>query len=50
MYLYLSFYLSIHLLEFAKVARATGLGFVIMGFVGFFVKVVHIPVNHILNS
>lgn len=34
--------------EFARVARATGLGFLIMGFVGFFVKIVHIPINNIL--
>jgi protein transport protein SEC61 subunit gamma and related proteins len=34
--------------EFAKVARATGIGFLIMGFIGFFVKVIHIPINNIL--
>jgi protein transport protein SEC61 subunit gamma-like protein len=34
--------------EFAKVARATGVGFLIMGFIGFFVKVIHIPINNIL--
>ena len=26
----------------------TGIGFLIMGAIGFFVKLVHIPVNHIL--
>ncbi|KAJ1421204.1 hypothetical protein B484DRAFT_332823 [Ochromonadaceae sp. CCMP2298] len=36
--------------EFAKIARATGLGFVIMGFIGFFVKLIHIPINNILMS
>jgi protein transport protein SEC61 subunit gamma-like protein len=35
-------------LEFAKIARATGIGFLIMGFVGFFVKLVHIPINNII--
>ena len=35
-------------LEFARIARATGIGFLIMGFVGFFVKLVHIPINNIL--
>jgi protein transport protein SEC61 subunit gamma-like protein len=34
--------------EFAKVARATGLGFLLMGFIGFFVKLVHIPINNII--
>ena len=34
--------------EFAHVARATGIGFLIMGFIGFFVKVIHIPINNIL--
>jgi protein transport protein SEC61 subunit gamma-like protein len=34
--------------EFAKIAYATGIGFLIMGFVGFFVKLVHIPINNIL--
>ena len=34
--------------EFTKIARATGVGFLIMGFIGFFVKLVHIPINNIL--
>ena len=34
--------------EFAKIAKATGLGFVLMGFIGFFVKLVHIPINNII--
>lgn len=34
--------------EFAKIARATGFGFLIMGFVGFFVKLIHIPINNII--
>eukprot|EP01031_Cornospumella_fuschlensis_P033026 gene33026-39950_t len=34
--------------EFARIARATGIGFLIMGFVGFFVKIVHIPINNII--
>lgn len=36
------------LIEFARIARATGLGFLMMGFVGFFVKIIHIPINNIL--
>ena len=34
--------------EFAKIAKATAAGFVIMGFIGFFVKLVHIPINNII--
>ncbi|KAL6078777.1 Protein transport protein Sec61 subunit gamma [Balamuthia mandrillaris] len=34
--------------EFMKIATATAIGFCIMGFIGFFVKLVHIPINHIL--
>jgi hypothetical protein len=37
-----------HFAEFAKIARATGFGFLIMGFVGFFVKLIHIPINNII--
>jgi hypothetical protein len=37
-----------HTAEFAKIARATGFGFLIMGFVGFFVKLIHIPINNII--
>ena len=48
---------SIHLLkkctkpdrkEFQKIVWATGVGFLIMGFIGFFVKLVHIPINNII--
>lgn len=34
--------------EFTAIARATGIGFLIMGFIGFFVKLIHIPINNIL--
>jgi|LauGreStaDraftv2_3_1035109.scaffolds.fasta_scaffold60140_2 protein transport protein SEC61 subunit gamma-like protein len=34
--------------EFAKIAYATGIGFLVMGFVGFIIKLIHIPINHIL--
>jgi len=34
--------------EFTTIAKATGIGFAIMGFIGFFVKLVHIPINNIL--
>jgi protein transport protein SEC61 subunit gamma and related proteins len=37
-----------YLLEFSKIAIATGIGFLIMGFIGFFVKLVHIPINNII--
>jgi protein transport protein SEC61 subunit gamma-like protein len=31
-----------------KIAAATGTGFLVMGFIGFFVKLVFIPVNNII--
>eukprot|EP01133_Synstelium_polycarpum_P000384 gene384-451_t len=34
--------------EFQKIAVATLIGFAIMGFIGFFVKLIHIPINNIL--
>ena len=36
------------LAEFKKIVYATSVGFLIMGFVGFFVKIIHIPINNIL--
>nr|CAG4718835.1 unnamed protein product [Naegleria fowleri] len=34
--------------EFSKIAFATAVGFLIMGFIGFFVKLIHIPINNII--
>lgn len=34
--------------QFTAIAKATGIGFLIMGFIGFFVKLIHIPINNIL--
>ncbi|XP_024393173.1 protein transport protein Sec61 subunit gamma-1 [Physcomitrium patens] len=34
--------------EFSKVALRTGLGFLVMGFIGFFVKLIFIPINNII--
>lgn len=34
--------------EFSKIALATAVGFGIMGFIGFFVKLIHIPINNII--
>jgi protein translocase SEC61 complex gamma subunit len=34
--------------EFTRIAFATSCGFFIMGFIGFFVKLVHIPINNII--
>ncbi|KAF3765834.1 hypothetical protein M406DRAFT_38784 [Cryphonectria parasitica EP155] len=34
--------------EFIKISQAVGVGFLIMGFVGYIVKLIHIPVNNIL--
>jgi protein translocase SEC61 complex gamma subunit len=35
-------------LEYQKIAFATAIGFAIMGFIGFFVKLIHIPINNII--
>eukprot|EP01080_Neovahlkampfia_damariscottae_P000665 gene665-8166_t len=34
--------------EFTKIAFASGIGFFVMGFIGFFVKLIHIPINNII--
>eukprot|EP00294_Goniomonas_avonlea_P007237 CAMPEP_0114541480 /NCGR_PEP_ID=MMETSP0114-20121206/1328_1 /TAXON_ID=31324 /ORGANISM="Goniomonas sp, Strain m" /LENGTH=70 /DNA_ID=CAMNT_0001725721 /DNA_START=36 /DNA_END=248 /DNA_ORIENTATION=+ len=34
--------------EFQKIAFATSVGFFVMGFIGFFVKLIHIPINNII--
>jgi len=34
--------------EFLKISQAVGVGFLVMGTVGFLVKLIHIPVNQIL--
>jgi len=34
--------------EFKKIALATSVGFLVMGFIGFFVKLIHIPINNII--
>eukprot|EP00727_Mastigamoeba_balamuthi_P012640 m51a1_g8 putative C-tail anchored protein, SecE/Sec61gamma subunit (69) ;mRNA; f:31980-32356 len=34
--------------EFTRIAVGTAIGFAIMGFVGYFVKLVHIPINNII--
>uniref|UniRef100_A0A914S9M8 Protein transport protein Sec61 subunit gamma n=1 Tax=Parascaris equorum TaxID=6256 RepID=A0A914S9M8_PAREQ len=34
--------------EYQKIAMATAVGFAIMGFIGFFVKLIHIPINNII--
>ncbi|KAH6560010.1 hypothetical protein BASA50_006611 [Batrachochytrium salamandrivorans] len=34
--------------EFVKVTQAVGVGFILMGFIGFFVKLIHIPINNII--
>ncbi len=47
-FIYFVLVLLAYVLEFLKVAYATGVGFLIMGFIGFFVKIIHIPINNIL--
>jgi protein translocase SEC61 complex gamma subunit len=36
--------------EFIDISRAVGVGFLVMGFIGFAVKLIHIPINNILVS
>jgi len=36
--------------EFIKISQAVGIGFIVMGAIGFVVKLIHIPVNNILVS
>jgi preprotein translocase subunit Sss1 len=39
---------DIRIAEYQKIAFATAIGFAIMGFIGFFVKLIHIPINNII--
>ncbi|CCX13588.1 hypothetical protein FPQ18DRAFT_314142 [Pyronema domesticum] len=34
--------------EFLQISRAVGIGFVVMGVIGYVVKIIHIPINNIL--
>ncbi|KAH0348026.1 hypothetical protein KCU83_g6466, partial [Aureobasidium melanogenum] len=34
--------------EFFKISQAVGVGFLVMGVIGYVVKLIHIPVNNIL--
>ncbi|GAB7353574.1 hypothetical protein MBLNU459_g4001t1 [Dothideomycetes sp. NU459] len=34
--------------EFLKISQAVGVGFLVMGVIGYIVKLIHIPVNNIL--
>ncbi|KAI5855400.1 hypothetical protein BZA05DRAFT_391468 [Tricharina praecox] len=34
--------------EFIKISQAVGIGFVVMGVIGYIVKIIHIPINNIL--
>jgi len=34
--------------EFIQICRAVAIGFAVMGFIGYFVKLIHIPINNIL--
>jgi len=34
--------------EYTKLCQAVGVGFLVMGFIGYIVKLVHIPVNNVL--
>jgi protein transport protein SEC61 subunit gamma-like protein len=34
--------------EYIRIAQAVAMGFFVMGFIGFFVKLIHIPINNII--
>ncbi|KAF9654214.1 protein translocase SEC6 [Thelephora ganbajun] len=34
--------------EYLHICRAVAIGFAVMGFIGYFVKLIHIPINNIL--
>jgi len=34
--------------EFMKISQAVGMGFLIMGAIGYIIKLIHIPVNNVL--
>ncbi|KAJ2911174.1 Protein transport protein Sec61 subunit gamma [Coemansia aciculifera] len=34
--------------EYLKIVQAVAMGFLVMGFVGYFTKLVHIPINNII--
>ncbi|KAG2483614.1 hypothetical protein HYH03_017556 [Edaphochlamys debaryana] len=36
--------------EFMKVCSQTAVGFIVMGFIGFFVKLLFIPINQVIMS
>ncbi|KAI1500005.1 translocation complex subunit Sss1 [Biscogniauxia marginata] len=34
--------------EFIQICKAVGVGFIVMGAIGYFIKLIHIPVNNVL--
>ncbi|KAK9864184.1 hypothetical protein WJX84_009283 [Apatococcus fuscideae] len=36
--------------EYTKICTRTAVGFIVMGFIGFFVKLIFIPINQIIVS
>lgn len=41
---------SYHVAEFIQICRAVCTGFVLMGFIGYLVKLIHIPINNIVRT
>ena len=37
-----------YFVEYIKIAKVVLIGFLIMGFLGFFVKLIHMPINNII--
>ncbi|KAG5354594.1 Protein transport protein [Yarrowia sp. B02] len=36
--------------EYTKIVRAVGVGFLVMGAIGYIVKLVHIPIRHVIAA
>lgn len=44
----MDFYNFLSFTEYNNIAIATAIGFCIMGFLGYFIKLIHIPINNII--
>lgn len=47
-FLHCNLYIWLLFVEYFKILQAVTIGFALMGFIGYFVKLVHIPINNII--
>ena len=40
--------IGLFIIEYVKICQTVATGFLIMGFLGYFIKLVHIPINKII--